>query len=143
MQSKGNQVMFCYIRDEQVPQRVLTLARRKEGDVLTFSFALNRVTEENGSWKVKDVHGNPVEVLTKLVRVHDKFTKKSGRDLALKRLNEGGSYTFKLQLDPEDRPLTEMLYFLSVTTFPGLNRSISSKVRSLATQALLNATEGF
>src|SRR5437867_257079 len=100
-------VLFLYLRDKNDPDHVATLARFKKGNVLTFAWAINKVTELTTTER----YGKVTETRTQRI-VHDVFKKSRGRVIAEGRLACFKS-SISIELHENERPLGAMLETLA------------------------------
>jgi hypothetical protein len=85
---ENNNIQFHYMQDEEVPQRVLTLATQKTAqDIFKVVYAVNRVdlVESSGSY-IDPETGMTVEYVRDSI-VYDPFNKSLARKIARGRLN--------------------------------------------------------
>ena len=124
----NNQVLYAYIKDNKEPLRVLTLARKKEGNLVTFAYSINRVAVHESSYS-----NGKTKVFTKETTVYDNHNRKKAREIASGRLKYAGK-SFTVLVGAEESPLLVVLAELvAMDDVPGT-------VRRLARQAL---TEGY
>lgn len=123
-----DRVLFLYVRDANEPRRVMTLARVKKDNILTFAWSINKVTID-----ITEVHRRMESYSVKHVVVHDTFRKAMGRKIAEARLNSTDK-SVTIELLEQERPLRAML-----ETLAGLNPkepTMPMSVQRLAKQAL-------
>ena len=127
-QEKQDRVLFLYVRDKDEPRRVMTLARFKKDNLLTFAWSINKVTVD-----IVESHHRMESFSSRHVIVYDTFRKAMGRKIAEARLNDPAK-SVTIELTEEERPLRAMLQTLS-----GLNPKapkMPMSVQRLARQAL-------
>lgn len=125
----SNRVLFMYLRDPKKPRHVVTIARAKEGNKLTYSWAMNR---QAGSPVIMNNNNGVLTVNLKKVKnvENDIFSKATGREIAEERLNSGHFRTVLLQ--EGDRPLQAILRDLA-----NAGDDVPPTVRKLAQHELL------
>lgn len=107
MSEANDRVIFLYLRNPEDPAHVATLARFKQGNVLTFAWAVNKVTRT-----FKSKHTGREQYTYASRTVHDVFNKARGREIAEGRLaSEKSSIT--IELHEGERPLKAMLETLA------------------------------
>ena len=127
-QEKQDRVLFLYVRDKNEPRRVMTLARFKKDNLLTFAWSINKVTID-----IVEIHHRMESLSSRHVIVHDTFRKAMGRKIAEARLSDP-SKSVQIELTEDERPLRAMLQ-----TLAGLNPNaprMPVSVQRLAQQAL-------
>ena len=127
-QEKQDRVLFLYVRDKNEPRRVMTLARFKKDNLLTFAWSINKVTID-----IVEIHHRMESLSSKHVIVHDTFRKAMGRKIAEARLSDTAK-SITIELAENERPLRAML-----ETLAGLNPKVGKmpvSVQRLAQQAL-------
>jgi hypothetical protein len=124
-----DRILFLYIHDHNEPRRVLTIARSKVDNILTFAWCINKVTTDIRERK----EGNSYYI-SKHIVIHDTFRKVLARKITEKRLgNEHKRYSLELQ--EGERPLQAMLDFLAGYGDP-ITKELPLAVKRLARQAL-------
>ena len=127
----SERVLFLYLRDSKDSDHVATLARYKHGDMLTFAWAVNKVTTEQTFTRE-----GKTTTTTVTRKVHDVFNKARGRKIAEGRLSCDRS-SITVRMEEGDRPLRTMLYTLaSYEEFEGVK--IPAFLGNLAQKALNN-----
>ncbi len=119
----SDKTLYTYIRDEKEPLRVLTIARKRDGNLINFSYCINKVAIEEDVKVIERYKNYTVHASRREVTVWDTFSRKRAREITNGRLDRN-----YVSIDGE-RPLTVILKHL--TTY-GENR----QVKRLATQAL-------
>jgi hypothetical protein len=131
MSETNERILFLYLRDSKDPMHVATLARYKEGNLLTFAWAINKVSTIQHDYR----DGHNREQYTRRT-VHDVFSKARGRSIAEARLaSEKTSVT--IELYEGERPLKAMLETLASNSFIGEVR-IPSFLSNWAREALVD-----
>lgn len=131
LKEEQDRVLFFYIRDKKEPRRVMTIARYKQENCMTFAWSINKVTVD-----ITDINKRAESFYQKHTIVHDTFNKKRGRQIAEARLVSSDK-SITIELNDEERPLKAVL-----ETLAGLSRNVEfipKVVRSLAEQELANS----
>lgn len=118
-----DKILYTYIRDEKEPLRVLTIARKRDGNLINYSYCINKVAIEEDVKVIERFKNYTVHASRREVTVWDNFSKKRAREIVNGRLNR-----HYITLDGE-LPLTVILKQLASN---GENR----QVQRLAKQAL-------
>jgi hypothetical protein len=103
----SDRILFLYLRDPKDPKHVATVARFKQGNVLTFAWAINKVTTLQSGQKFSNFEDS-----YKSKTVHDVFNKARGRTIAEGRLGCHKS-SITIELYEDERPLKAMLETLA------------------------------
>lgn len=90
-------VKFMYLQDPGCPERVVTVARLLDGDVMRIAWCINKVSE---TWERED--GGTWERITHVVTAHDKFNKRIARRITTGRLRcDRAGNSIEVKLNPD------------------------------------------